>query len=296
MLEVFNVGELKKIGMIQQKQKEYFVLRLRAVAGDLNATQLRRIAEISEKYGQGWVHLSTRQGVEIHHVHQSHLEKSRKELEEVDIQMGACGPRVRVVVCCPGNDTCGWGIIETKEIARYLDARYFRSDTPHKFKMGVTGCPHNCAKSTENDIGVMGGILPAWFREECIYCNMCLNVCPADAIYKENDEFLHNQDKCINCSICTSSCPTSAWKPIKRGFNLTIGGTMGKNQRIGSMLKKLIENKEELYNLIENAIDYYRKHGRKRERFGIMIDRIGLEKVKEEILLGMAKDQPEYVI
>lgn len=282
----FNLAEMKKVGMIQQKQKEYFALRLRAVGGDLNVEQLRKIAEIAEKYGQNEVHLSTRQGVEIHNVHHSNLETAKSELAKVGIRMGACGPRVRVVVACPGEATCKWGSIETKSIAKDLDAKYFRTDTPHKFKFGVTGCPHNCAKSTENDVGVMGAILPGWHKEECINCDLCINVCPTGAITKENDEYVLDEDKCINCSICSSACPTSAWKPDKKGYNLTIGGTMGKIPRLGTILKKLITDKEELYELIDRSLEYYRAHGRKKERFGHMIDRIGEPKVREDILNG----------
>ena len=108
------------------------------------------------------------------------------------------------MVACPGNSTCKWGIIDTKDISKELDKRYFREDTPHKFKLSVTGCPHNCAKATENDIGIMGGILPCWKKEICINCDLCVNVCPTQAITKENDEYVLNEDKCIYCSICTA--------------------------------------------------------------------------------------------
>ncbi|MHB9155809.1 MAG: Mov34/MPN/PAD-1 family protein, partial [Endomicrobiales bacterium] len=218
-VETFDLAAFKKIGMIQQKQKEYFAMRLRAVGGDLTAAQLKKIAEVAEKYGKGGVHLSTRQGVEIHHVHYSNLETARRELESVDVRMGACGPRVRVVVACPGNETCRWGVIDTKEIARELDKRYFREETPHKFKLAATGCPHNCAKATENDIGVMGAILPEWKAELCTDCRLCVNICPTKAIEREEKTvdgavrqvYKLNEDRCLYCSICTSSCPVNAW-------------------------------------------------------------------------------------
>lgn len=281
-----DLAALKKVGMIQQKQKEYFALRLHAIGGDLTAEQLRKVAEVSQKYGKGQVHLSTRQGIEIHFVHHTNLEAARLELEKVGITMGACGPRVRIVVACPGESTCRWGIIDTKTIAKQLDQKYFRQDTPHKFKMGVTGCPHNCAKATENDLGVMGGILPAWKPELCIGCDLCVSSCPTGAVSKVNGEYQLDESKCIHCSICTSNCPTDAWYAAKKGYILWIGGTMGKIPRLGTKLKKLIETDSELYGLIDKVVRYYQANGRKRERFGHMIDRIGADKVKEEILDG----------
>jgi len=48
----FDPAELKKVGMIQQKQKEFFALRLRVAGGDLSSEQLDKIAETAKKYGK----------------------------------------------------------------------------------------------------------------------------------------------------------------------------------------------------------------------------------------------------
>jgi dissimilatory sulfite reductase (desulfoviridin) alpha/beta subunit len=284
--ENFDLAALKKIGMIQQKQKEFFAMRLHAVGGDFTSEQMRKVAEVAERYGKGRIHLSTRQGIEIHFVHHSNLEPARRELESAGVTMGACGPRIRIVVACPGNQTCRWGIIDTKEISHDLDREYFRQETPHKFKLSVTGCPHNCAKATENDIGVMGGLLPGWDKSLCNDCGLCLSICPVNAIGKKDDEYVLDETKCINCSICTSSCPSESWTAVRQGYILWIGGTMGKIPRLASRLPGLMETKGRLYGLIDRAIAYYRDNGRKKERFGHMIDRIGLEKVKKEIMHG----------
>ena len=54
--EIFDLAALKKVGMIQQKQKEYFAMRLHTVAGDFTANQMKKIAEVAEKYGRGQIH------------------------------------------------------------------------------------------------------------------------------------------------------------------------------------------------------------------------------------------------
>ena len=59
---------------------------------------------------------------------------------------------------------------------------------------------------------------------------------------------------------------------------------MGRIPRFASVLKKLVETEDELYQLIDKAVTYYKENGRKKERFGHMIDRIGLENVKEALL------------
>ncbi len=289
----FDINALKRIGVIQQKQKDYFVLRLHAVGGDFTAAQLKQVAETAERYGRGGVHLTTRQGIEIHFVHYSRIEEAQKELEAAGIEMGACGPRIRIVAACPGDITCPWGIIDTKEIARDLDRMYFRQDTPHKFKMAVTGCPHNCAKATENDIGIMGGIDPEWDRAACTHCGWCVNVCPTGAIEERAGEYILDRSKCLFCSICSSGCPAGAWNAGKRGFLLWLGGTMGKLPRLATRFPGLIESKDQLYGAVDQAVEIYRREGRKKERFGPMIDRIGAETVIEEIKEWLLKSNRE---
>ena len=287
----FDLAGLKKVGTIQQRDREYFVLRLRLVGGDITADEMASVIAIAREYGRGEIHLSTRQGIEIPHVHHSRTEKARQAIEAAGLKMGACGPRFRVIIACPGSSICKWGIIETKGLAREMDQKYFGTETPHKFKMAITGCPHNCAKSTENDIGVMGAVLPGWREELCTDCKLCVNVCPTQAIVREESagkpgKYVLLEEKCINCTICTSTCPVNAWIPVKTGYNLTIGGTMGKIPRLGTTLKKMVTDRKELDELIDKSIVYYQKNGRKRERFGHMIDRIGVRKVNGEIIDG----------
>ncbi|MDR1996874.1 MAG: 4Fe-4S binding protein [Candidatus Margulisbacteria bacterium] len=286
-LPEFDLAALKKVGTIQQRQPEYFVLRLRLVGGDTHAETLQKVAKIAGQYGRGEVHLSTRQGIEIPFVHYTRIAEARQAVEAAGLKMGACGPRVRVIIACPGEQVCKWGIIDTKSIAKKLDAEHFGTETPHKFKLAVTGCPHNCAKATENDIGIMGGIRPEWRAENCTSCGLCVSVCPTQAITKEDTKYVLDETKCIYCAICTSLCPQDAWLKKDIGYLLTIGGTQGKKPRLGSKLTGLLTSLDTVYELIRKIIAYYQKHGRKKERFGHALDRIGLEQAREEILNGL---------
>ncbi|NTV26610.1 MAG: 4Fe-4S binding protein [Chlorobiaceae bacterium] len=291
-LSELDQAALGRVGMMRQVQPEYYVMRLKAVAGDLNVRQLACIAEVAELYGQGSVHLSTRQGVEIHYVHRDHLEKAKETLAAAGVEMGACGPRVRSIIACPGAETCRWGVIETKSLARELDARYFKQEMPSKFKLSVTGCSSNCTKANENDIGIRGAIEPFWEEANCTDCGLCVSFCPLGAISRRHSgeaenhgaTYLIDEEQCVNCTVCTSLCPSNAWVAGRKGYTVFIGGTMGRNPRFGSVLKKIVESEEEVYALVDASIGYFREHGLKKERFGHMIDRIGLEKIREEIV------------
>jgi dissimilatory sulfite reductase (desulfoviridin) alpha/beta subunit len=75
-----NYNELKKGGFMRQIQKDHFSLRLRVVGGRLTSSQLKKIYEVANKYGKGYVHLTARQGVEIPFIKLQDIEAVKKEL------------------------------------------------------------------------------------------------------------------------------------------------------------------------------------------------------------------------
>lgn len=153
-----DYATLKKGGFMRQKQKNNFSLRLRVVGGNLTAKQLAKIAEVSDKYGDGYVHLTSRQSVEIPFIKLDDIEEVKNTLAAGDVEPGVCGPRVRTITACQGQAVCPSGCIDTYALAKELDDRYFAMELPHKFKFGITGCQNNCLKSEENDLGIKGGI------------------------------------------------------------------------------------------------------------------------------------------
>ena len=60
--------ELKKAGMIPQADKGLFSVRLHVTGGNLGTKQLDAIREAADRFGRGQVHLTIRQGVEIHNI------------------------------------------------------------------------------------------------------------------------------------------------------------------------------------------------------------------------------------
>jgi anaerobic sulfite reductase subunit C len=269
---------------IRQIQTDRFALRLRAVGGNLTGEQMSAVVQVANEFGAGGIHLTTRQGIEIHHVHKDNLDAAQQMLEAAGLRMGAEGNRVRIVIACPGSATCRYGSVETREVAEELDRRYFRADAPYKVKMGVTGCPNNCGKARESDIGVMGVRTPLWSEDACTQCDACVKLCPVQAITRESDQYIRDESRCIQCSVCSVLCPAQAWGPESTGYTLLIGGTLGKKPRLGIPLKENIQTPEEVYELIDRSLEFYREHGRPKERLGHLMDRLGEEHVCRVIL------------
>ncbi len=116
-----DYSTLKKGGFMRQKQKNNFSLRLRVVGGNLTAKQLAKIAEVAENFGDGYVHLTSRQSVEIPFIKLDDVENVKAALAEGDVEPGVCGPRVRTITACQGQAICPSGCIYTYALEKELD-------------------------------------------------------------------------------------------------------------------------------------------------------------------------------
>ena len=278
-----DYATLKKGGFMRQKQKNCFSLRLKVVGGNLEAKQLSTIANVAERYGDGHVHLTSRQGVEIPFIKLQDIDEVKAALAEGDCEPGVCGPRVRTVTACQGKEICPSGCIDTYGLAQEISDRFFAKELPHKFKFGITGCQNNCLKAEENDVGIKGGIEVKWNKDNCINCGICAEVCREKAITIEDGEVIVDQSKCNYCGRCTKACPTDAWENDE-GYVLSFGGLFGNRIHKGETIIPIIHGKEKLFKVIDAAVEFFEKHANSGERFRLTIERVGEDKFKETIL------------
>src|SRR3990170_2924276 len=148
-LEKLDVASLKKSGYMKQRQKDLFVVRLRMPCGNVDSEQLTGISRLAKKYGTGYVHITTRQGIQVPNIDIHNLDAITKELEDNGTPPGSCGPRVCNIIACPGNLECNYGVIDTYGLGGMLDKEFFGEDMPVKIKFAATGCPNACAKPEE---------------------------------------------------------------------------------------------------------------------------------------------------
>ena len=278
-----DYSTLKKGGFMRQKQKDNFSLRLRVVGGNVTAEQLAKIAEVSEKYGDGHVHLTSRQSIEIPFIKLDQIDEVKNALGEGGVQPGVCGPRVRTITACQGAAICPSGCIDTYALAKELDERFFARELPHKFKFGITGCQNNCLKAEENDLGIKGGLKVSWKESDCIHCGVCEKICRVNAITVNDGKITVDEGKCNFCGRCVKSCPTDAWDYVS-GYIVSFGGLFGNSIAKGEPIVPFIEDHDTLLRVCDAAIGFFAENAKPSERFRFTLDRVGHDKFREVIL------------
>ncbi|MDQ1254407.1 MAG: anaerobic sulfite reductase subunit [Euryarchaeota archaeon] len=273
----------KKQGFLSQKQDNMFSMRLRVVAGRVDAEKLRAIADAAEKYGDGYIHITSRQQIEIPFVKLGDIEDASCELEKQGIFKGSSGKRVRAIVACQGNSVCKYGLIDCQRLAGMVDEKYFGEIVPKKLKIAITGCPSACVKPQDNDFGIMGTTKPEILEENCVGCGRCEKICKMGAIKVLEEKARIDREKCILCGACIATCKKDALKAEITGCTIFVGGSMGRNPRHGTKIVELADE-EQLFSILEKTVDYYRKYGLDGERLGELLDRLGIEKYREEVL------------
>lgn len=280
-------GRLKGTGFIPQKDGEHFACRVITGDGCLNSYEINKLADIAQRYGRGYVSYTTRLTVEIPWIKYEEIEAVKEELGDAGLYAGGTGPRVRPIVACKGT-VCVFGLLDTQEFARKLHEKfylgYYDMVLPHKFKIGIGGCPNNCIKPDLNDFGIMGQRVPELKRELCLGCKKCgvEEVCRLKAAKVDGGKLNIDTVKCNSCGLCIGKCHFDALKSKMEGVKLFIGGKWGKVPKRGQVLEGVYTLKETV-DILEKSILYYRENGKKGERFGDMIDRIGFEEVSRKI-------------
>ncbi|KGK99313.1 coenzyme F420 hydrogenase [Methanococcoides methylutens] len=283
MQNMINKEQLKKDGFLPHRQDNLCSMRVGITGGYVEVAQLRALADAAEKYGQGHIHITSRQGIEVPFVNFENVEAAKEDMKNAAVRPGVAGRRVRAVVACQGNRVCNHGLIDCQNLAEKIDREHFGADVPYKFKIAITGCPAACLKPQENDLGIMGTVHPEWKTDTCTECGVCVKRCKADAITIDENSVHIDMDKCILCGECILACPKDAIVPSKTGYTIFAGEKVGRFPRDGTRIVEVF-NEEEVYDIANRSIEYYRENGGKDERLGDVIDREGIENFRDAVL------------
>ena len=169
-----DMGIHMRGGVITERDAEFATVRLRAPAGTFSVDQLRGIATLAKRYGNGTVHSTTRQTLEIPHVRGDALKKIAKALEKNGTPVGSEKDEIVNIIACPGISRCKFANIDTISLAKQVDQKLFGKEMPVKMRIAISGCPNACTSPMLNEIGVIGRIKPVRTPGLCTGCGSCV--------------------------------------------------------------------------------------------------------------------------
>ena len=193
----------------------------RICGGITSPVELRRIADVAEKYQVAAVKLTGGQRIALAGVRKEQLPHIWKDL---GMPSGHAQTKaVRSCTTCVGSDFCRFGLGDSVALGIKIEKRFQGIETPHKMKLAATGCPRNCAQATVKDLGVVA---------------------------------------------------------IEGGWQVYVGGGAATRVRAADLLCT-VKTHEEVLTYMGRFIQYYREHGKYQERAYGLVERVGIERLRE---------------
>ncbi len=141
-------------GAIVQRDGNLFAIAPHLPGGLVTPENLRKFADVSEKYNASALKISSSQRLVIVGIKEEDLDNVWRDLEmSPGAAVGMC---VRSVRICPGTAFCKRAVQDSLNLGLKLDSIYHGMQLPCKLKIGVSGCPNSCSESVVRDIGFVG--------------------------------------------------------------------------------------------------------------------------------------------
>lgn len=187
------------MGIAEQRERGLWMLRPRLAAAAILPQQMRAVADISSRYGNGVLHFSTRLNVQIHGVPLAKVASALKALHAAGLATkGSGGNAVRNVFTCPETGVCRQQAFDIEPHAVALteallpDPQSYK--LPRKYKIAISGCAQDCAGAAVADLGLIATVRDG-LRGFVVYAGGGLGT--RSAIGQLLEEFVPESDICL---------------------------------------------------------------------------------------------------
>ncbi len=210
-------------GAILQRDKETYAVAPHIPCGVVSPETLRKLADVAEKFGCAAMKITSAARIALVGLKEDQVDDVWAEL---GIDPGAAvGLCVRSVKACPGTALCKRGQQDSLGMGLKLDEKYHGMELPGKLKMGVSGCPFQCAETAIKDIGLQG---------------------------------------------------------TAKGWRVLVGGCGGARPRLSEPLTEGLDDTQATAT-IEKIVEYFKANAKPNERLGRVIDRLGIDHLKQAV-------------
>ena len=163
-----------------QKDKTFSVIP-RIYGGVTSAAELRRIADVADKYDVPMVKITGGQRIDLLGITKENLPNVWKDL---DMPSGhAYAKSFRTCKTCVGTEFCRYGVGDSTGLGIKIERRFQGVESPGKIKMATAGCPRNCSEAMVKDVGAVaveggrweiyvGGAAGAHIRKGDVLCSV----------------------------------------------------------------------------------------------------------------------------
>ncbi len=141
-------------GVIIQRDKQTYAVAPHIPCGVVKPQTLRTLADVAERYGAAALKITSAARIAIVGLKEADVDAVWAELGMTPgAAVGLC---VRSIKACPGTTFCKRGLQDSLSVGLKLDEKYHGLELPAKFKIGVSGCPNQCAETCIKDVGLVG--------------------------------------------------------------------------------------------------------------------------------------------
>jgi len=145
-------------GIYEQRESGTYMLRVRFPAGGVLPDHLRRLGEVASTFGNGVLHITTRQEFQVHRVPLESILAALHSLAAAGLSTkGGGGNTVRNITACFDSGVCPHEVFDVAPYAVALTERFMPDplsfQLPRKYKIAFAACNRDCAGATVNDVG-----------------------------------------------------------------------------------------------------------------------------------------------
>jgi len=266
----------------ERENPDKTVLKIRAICGEVTSEQVRKLAEIAEKYGTGVVHFAVRGAPEIPEIKIKSIPEIRKELTAVNLQM--IEDDVENMQSCFG-EYCSEGLFNPQALLKRIEKKINDLNIKDlKITVSAAGCPSSCGIAHLSDIGFHGVMIPEVDAAICTGCGTCVAACKRKTIQVKDKKSVIEMKNCAFCGACRSACPQKAIKEKRKGIAVLLGGRGEPGTRLGIKIAQFV-SEYEAFEIADNLLKLISKTGLNTNQ---LIGKMGFDEVKKTIL-GKAK-------